>query len=208
MAIKGIILENSYAVVDDLNINKKDKMFSFNFIIYKDETKKDVLLRNHYLINSKYTTYSTSLIYSSMNKLREALELTEDKLKDIKIRDTQEIVENPPMYVIINPDNPEEDGIYNISYSKVIEIDTDNKEINKYPILFEKNNRYSCIYSIPNKKYYIYENNKFDEFNGLNTDLFFDTYILKQVATDTNMIGIGYSILKMIDPFYGGYENV
>lgn len=214
MAIKGIILENSYAVVDNLNINKKDKIFSFDFIIYKDDSKKDILLRSNYNIIATHITYSTSLVYPSIEELKSTLKLTDEIIKrdnlNINNNELQENsdVNNFSIVVVINPNNSEEDGVYKIKYSKLIEVDKENNEIISYPISLEKIDKYICIYLTPKNTYYLYKDNKFNYFNGLNSDLFFDNNILKKIVTDTNMLGIGYQILKIVDSVYNNYENV
>ena len=205
MAIKGIILKNSYAVVDNLNINKRDKSFSFDFIIYKDESKKDILLRSNYYITANNKCMLPSITYSSFKEYEEKII---SLLKEVKDLPFQEISNNKDYNkIIINgQEDHSKDGIYIVNSNVHNEVNLDNEIEIKNNFSYTKDTTYEYYYL--NQSYYILIDNQFVLNNGLNTDHFFETKVLKQVGDNYSSISIAYTILKLIDDIYNTYENV
>ena len=209
MAIKGILLPESYAVVDNVSIQKKEKNFSFDFIVYSDVTKSRIITKNTYNINTSIvcdTSLSEYLSFQIYENIMQKLML--DNYENLKDEIAKEL-SNPSRsdtMIIRNFTMPENDGVYKVTLNTHNVIDGDvinSKDIYLYEKLPINNNRYYL-----NNEYYELTDKGFIKSSGVNTEHYFNNKILFELGNSGNALGIAYSLLKEIDTFYNEYENV
>lgn len=211
MAIKGIILENSYAVVDNVSLSKENKSFNFDFIVYKDITKKDIILKNNYNITpSHICTYPANVVTKFEQYEVNFLNFIANQLKDTPLDITevdteQKITTNPQIIILNNPSDSESHGFYEVDVS-VHNVIKDNIVESKDVFSYRKKSNLHYYFSDNN--YYRLTDNGFVIDSGHLTDHFFQNNITLLLSHNENILGIAYSVLKKIDTFYADYENV
>lgn len=186
MAIKDILKPDTYSYIDEINVNKNNKNYSFKFFVYENRNKEKLILEKYYSINCK----------SNICKVVDKVYTSDDFAKDLK-EDLYDFYYNNPN------DSNNLPGIYIIKI--VNKFDSTLSDYVDSPV-WSRNYNYNYIYF--ENKYYKFDtfNNTMNEVVGLETEHFYDTVI--HPAINKNIIEVLYSVLFKEEPSYKDYPEV